>query len=81
MNFLKDICTLADGESACLAGIASLIGIAVSLLIMMYIFFLIQPAGIKDILEALKTFVETICGITVTGAGGKIATNKAESNG
>lgn len=78
MNLLKDICTLADGESTCLAGVASVIGIIVSLLIIAYVFIWIHPIEIKDILESLKTFVETVCGITVTGAGGKIATNRAE---
>lgn len=78
MHLLKDITTLADGESGCLAGCYSLAAMVVILMIMAYIFAWVRPHEIKDILDSLRTFVEMVGGITTVGATGKLITNKAE---
>ena len=78
MNILKDLCTLADGQSACLAGIGTIIAIIVGVLIMGYVFFYVHPTSVSDISQILQTFAIYHSAAITTGCAGKYATNKAE---
>lgn len=77
-KFIKDICTLANGEDFDIAGSATLLAILVGFLIMGYVFFIVRPQAINDISEILKTFAIYHSSIITTGGAGKLINNKAE---
>ena len=77
-KFIKDICTLANGEDFDIAGTATLFAIILGFLIMGYVFLIVRPTAISDISEILKNFAIYHSSIITTGGTGKLLNNKAE---
>lgn len=78
MKIIKDIATLADGQSADMAGIATLIAFCIGVAMVGYIFIAIPPDDIHDVLEVMKDFGLYFGMIITSGSTGKLLNNKAE---
>lgn len=81
MSAVKDICTLTDGHTACMAGIAALIAFVIGIVAIFYVFIWIQPDSVKEVCELLQSFALYYGSIITTGSAGKLLTNRAEGQG
>jgi hypothetical protein len=80
MKLIKDISTLADGQSADMAGIATLIAFCMGVGAVGYVFIDIRPDDVDDVLKVLSGFGQYFGMIITAGSAGKLLNNKAEAN-
>jgi hypothetical protein len=72
------MCTLANGEDYCIAGIFTVAAMFIGILMMLYVFGVVRPDKTSDVCELLRSFGMYYGSVITTGCTGKLLTNKAE---